>query len=102
MNVTEELIDSLPYLRNFPSLFFILGGPWRIGKPSDLENWKDTSIFMRLSRQNDAKPILQDNDLSKKNFELRKYFFPYTFFFERNPKFDCNCKKMTIRRKNKK
>ena len=53
-------------------LLLILGGPWRIGKPSDLENWKDTSIFMRLSRQNDAKPILQDNDLSKKNFELRK------------------------------
>ena len=54
-------------------LLLILGGPWRIGKPSDLENWKDTSIFMRLSRQNDAKPILQDNDLSKKNFELRKF-----------------------------
>ena len=64
-----------------------------------MENWKDTSIFMRLSRQNDAKPILQDSDLNKKNFELRKKKFPYTF--ERNPKLDCNRKKRTRRVKSK-
>merc|ERR1719492_383692 len=29
------------------------GGPWRIGKPSNLENWKNsTAIFMRLARKN--------------------------------------------------
>jgi len=67
-NIFNDAVDTKEFgIKDAPA-----GGPWRIGKPSDLENWKDTSIFMRLSRQNDVKPILQDNDLSKKNFELRR------------------------------
>ena len=49
------------------------GGPWRIGKPSALGRWKEagTSIFMRLSRKSDTKPVVNDRDLIKKNSELR-------------------------------
>lgn len=48
-------------------------GPWRLGKPSSLANWQDSPvIFMRLSRKTDVQPALQDRDLSKKNFELRR------------------------------
>ena len=48
-------------------------GQWRIGKPSNLDNWKDAkAIFMRLSRSDDSKPQVQDVDLNKRNFELRR------------------------------
>ena len=48
------------------------GGPWRIGKPSDLENWKTSdTIFMRLARKSEGNPVT-NKELNDKNFKLRR------------------------------
>ena len=48
------------------------GGPWRIGKPSDLENWKTSdTIFMRLARKSEGNPVT-NRELNDRNFKLRR------------------------------
>ena len=53
------------------------GGPWRIGKPSNLENWKTSiAIFMRLPRKNEGS-FVSSKELSAKHIKLSKYFHDF-------------------------
>ena len=52
----EETAAGTPIdIKEFGFSAPILGGPWRVGKPSRLDNWKSSNaIFMRLARKTEG------------------------------------------------